>query len=101
MNTITGDPRRARRVRRGMQAGMAVLLAVATAAPAAAMRDDTVLISRTTSGGPAADSSATPTPSADGRIVVFESVADNLSTDDDNAVVNIFAATSSPASRNW
>lgn len=53
---------------------------------------ETILVSR--AGGPAGaaadDSSVEPSISADGRYVAFRSGADNLSTEDDDAVTNIF-----------
>jgi Tol biopolymer transport system component len=52
----------------------------------------TTLVSRASgAAGPAADDdSRDPAISGDGRFVAFESDADNLSTDDDNGVANIF-----------
>ena len=53
---------------------------------------ETILASRASGpAGPAADdSSVEPSISADGRYVVFRSGADNLSSEDDDAVTNIF-----------
>ena len=84
-------PRRARRVRRPLQAGLAGLVVASLAIPAAAAQDDTVLVSRTTDGAAATAPSDAAAISADGRVVAFESSADNLSADDDNAVQNVFA----------
>ena len=52
----------------------------------------TTLVSRASgaSGAAAASSSVAPAISADGRYVAFESSADNLSADDDDAVTNVF-----------
>lgn len=50
----------------------------------------TTLVSRTTAGAAANDSSGIPAISTDGRYVAFQSAADNLSPDDNNAVTNIF-----------
>jgi Tol biopolymer transport system component len=50
----------------------------------------TTLVSRSTSGQAADGFSGNPALSGDGRYVSFESDADNLSTEDNNAVRNIF-----------
>ena len=54
--------------------------------------DVLTLVSRATGAGGAGgtDSSQTPSISADGRVVAFESNADNLSADDDNTYLNVF-----------
>jgi Ca2+-binding RTX toxin-like protein len=54
--------------------------------------DTTILASRADgpAGAAGADESGTSTLSADGRLVAFHSLADNLSTEDDNAVRNVF-----------
>ena len=87
----------------------AVLALVALAAwgpPAEAARDELQLISRSPGfAGTAGDGmSDTPSISADGRFVAFASFADNLSSEDDNAVLNVFvrdtqAATTTLVSR--
>ena len=71
-----------------------------------AVAGTTTLVSRASGpGGAAGDASSNiPAISADGRYVVFESDADNLSTDDDDAITNIFvrdlvAATTTLVSR--
>jgi Tol biopolymer transport system component len=52
----------------------------------------TILVSRATgaAGAPANARSSIPRISADGRFVVFQSDADNLSADDDDSVPNVF-----------
>jgi Tol biopolymer transport system component len=72
---------------------LAASAAALPAAPALAAKDDVVLISRATgpSGAPADDRASEPSISRDGDRVAFVSEANNLSTDDDNAVFsNVF-----------
>lgn len=58
---------------------------------ATAAQHDTVLVSRLgVFGAGADDGSFAPATSADGRFVAFESGADNLSSDDDDAVTDVF-----------
>ncbi len=78
--------------RRGaLAAAMAAGLALgALALPAAAFRDDVVLVSRATPGTPANGSSSEPAISADGRLVAFTSFATVLSDDDDDDAVDVF-----------
>ncbi|MEO2089988.1 MAG: hypothetical protein ABGY75_10890, partial [Gemmataceae bacterium] len=52
-----------------------------------------VLVSRTPAGGSAAAASFAPAVSADGRVVVFASVAGDLAPLDGNGVTDVFAAT--------
>lgn len=73
---------------------MAALVAALVLVPAivaGAAVDDTSVVSLTSDGAPA-DGSSGPgmVVSADGRYVVFESAADNLSDADDDSVVNIY-----------
>jgi Tol biopolymer transport system component len=73
---------------------LGVLLAALVLVPAVvagAAVDETSMVSRTTAGDPA-DGPSGPgvVASADGRYVVFESTADNLSDADNDAFVNIF-----------
>lgn len=72
---------------------LGVLLAALVLVPAVAGAavDDTSVISLTTAGDPA-DAASGPgvVVSADGRYVVFESTADNLSAEDDDSFVNIY-----------
>jgi Tol biopolymer transport system component len=51
---------------------------------------ETVLVSRTSGGGAANGHSNYPSVSGDGRFVAFVSGADNLSTDDNNSMMNVF-----------
>ena len=71
---------------------LAAAAAAVLAAPALGAKDDVVLISRATGGAGAAvdDRAFSPSSSADGGRVAFETFADALSTEDDNAVINIF-----------
>src|SRR3954454_17416685 len=50
----------------------------------------TILVSRTTGGVAADDGSTDATISADGRYVAFSSTANNLSTDDNDTLTNVF-----------
>ena len=64
----------------------------------------TILVSRATGAAGAGANGGlarTPAISGDGRFVAFESDADNLSTDDNNAVTNIFVRDLSPTRRPW
>ncbi len=63
----------------------------ALALPAAAARDDLDLVSRNAAGVAADGSSHFPSISGDGNVVIFSSVANNLSAEDNDAVFNIFA----------
>src|SRR5438093_9797372 len=60
--------------------------------PARANKDDTILVSKVGALGPGQDGNtySPPSISADGRYVVFDSDANNLSTEDNNAVINVF-----------
>ena len=71
---------------------LAAAAAAVLAAPALGAKDDVVLISRATggAGAPVDDRAFSPSSSADGGRVAFETFADALSTEDDNAVINIF-----------
>lgn len=90
--TIRGAGRASLRLRRALgAAALAGVVAGALALPAAAARDDLVLVSRTGAGAAADGASDEPVASADGRVVAFQSSADNLSDADDNAVQNVFA----------
>jgi Tol biopolymer transport system component len=80
---------------RGCASGCAVVLAVAVVAfatPAQAAADDTTLVSRGTgaAGAAASGDSNNTSVSADGRYVAFTSSADNLSTEDNDAYVNVY-----------
>ena len=68
------------------------MCAVALAAPALGAKDDVVLFSRATgpAGAPADARASSPSISAGGERVAFDSIADNLSAEDDNGVTNIF-----------
>ena len=59
-------------------AALAAACLGALALPAAAARDDLVLVSQSTGGAAADDASSTPSISPDGRFVAFASDADNL-----------------------
>jgi Tol biopolymer transport system component len=50
----------------------------------------TLLVSRASDGTPANGDSSNPSISANGAFIAFESVADNLSTDDNDAVSNVY-----------
>ena len=73
-------------------AALAALVGGALALPALAAKDDLDLVTRATgvAGAPAVASSFEATLSADGRLVAFQSGADNLSTEDDNDFTNVF-----------
>ena len=66
--------------------------ALASAAPAAALRGDTTLVSRATgsNGAKGNAGSAPPSISADGRFVAFYSLATNLANDDRDPVEDVF-----------
>jgi Tol biopolymer transport system component len=69
-----------RRARATVVAALGVVLVGALALPASAARDDLDLVSRATSGAAADGASASPSLSADGRLVAFASDADNLAS---------------------
>ena len=71
---------------------LAALIGGALALPALAAKDDLDLVSRATggAGSPAGADSFEGTVSGDGRLVAFQSGADNLSTEDNNAFTNVF-----------
>jgi Tol biopolymer transport system component len=73
-------------------AAVALLAALGLVAPAQAAVNDTTLVSRASgpTGAPADDRSDHASLSADGRLAVFVSQADNLSADDNNSVANVF-----------
>jgi Tol biopolymer transport system component len=79
-----------------LTAAFAALLLVALCAPlAVGAKDETILVSRQSDadGGAGADGEDGSFPdsvSADGRFVAFESDADNLSSADDNGVVDVY-----------
>ncbi|MDP8942876.1 MAG: hypothetical protein M3N16_01955 [Actinomycetota bacterium] len=79
-------------IRRTTAAGLvAVALLAGLAAPAIGAKDDLVLVSRVGPSGAGGDGgSESPAISADGRYVAFESNADNLSAEDNDAVLNVF-----------
>ena len=86
---------RRRTVRVLLPGGVIVLLlgALILAAVAPAAVDETILISRqsATDGGAGGDArSSAAAVSADGRYVAFESAANNLSSDDNNRLINLF-----------
>jgi Tol biopolymer transport system component len=79
------------RVPRGVTALGASLCACALLAlPANAARDDLDLVNIAPGGAAANGGASDPAISADGRLVAFESTADNLSAEDDNGVQGIF-----------
>jgi Tol biopolymer transport system component len=67
-------------------------VAALAASPAWAAKDDTLLVSRASGpkGAGGTGGSFAPSISADGRLVAFESVADNLQADDRDAVSDVF-----------
>ncbi len=71
---------------------LTALIGGALALPALAAKDDLDLVSRATggAGSPADADSFEGTVSGDGRLVAFQSGADNLSTEDNNAFTNVF-----------
>ena len=82
----------------------ALAVAGVSALPAWAAKDDLDLVSRATGGAAADESSLGPAVSGRGDVVAFQSFADNLSAEDDNAFPNIFvrdpqAGTTTLASR--
>jgi Tol biopolymer transport system component len=85
---------RRHRRRRARLAALALTAAgaAALASPALAAKDDLDLISRATgpTGAPADGTAAGPSISASGARIAFDSDADNLSAEDDNAVINVF-----------
>jgi Tol biopolymer transport system component len=70
----------------------ALVALVSVVGDAWAARDDLILVSRASggSGVPGNDSSGGASVSGDGRLVAFASRADNLSNEDNDAVLNIF-----------
>ena len=91
--TATGGAGRPRRRGHQLAALLVAATAVATLAPGArAAKDDLVLVSRANGAGGAAGgaSSTANSISADGRLVVFSSRADNLSDDDGNNTEDVF-----------
>ena len=72
--------------------GLCAAAAAALAAPALGAKDDVVLISRASGpAGPPVDASAfSPSISANGGRVAFETGADGISAEDDNGVTNVF-----------
>jgi Tol biopolymer transport system component len=91
----SGMTGRRRNVRVFLPGGVIALLlcALILAAVAPAAVDETILISRqsATDGGAGGDTpSIAASVSADGRYVAFQSGANNLSTDDNNRLLNIF-----------
>ena len=87
-----GRTRRGRHRRRRAGLVAAALCAAAggvVVSQALAAKDDVILISRATggAGAPVDDSAFSPSSSADGGRVAFETFADALSTEDDNAVI--------------
>ena len=87
---VTRASHRSRRVRCRIAPGLVAVSVACCAWPASGAVDDLDLVSRTSAGGPADGISGAPSISADGRLVAFESDADNLSPEDDDAVTNIF-----------
>ena len=69
----------------------AAIVGGALAVPALAVKDELLMVSRTSLGAGANGDSSTADVSGDGRIVVFQSAADNLSAEDDDAVFNVYA----------
>jgi Tol biopolymer transport system component len=79
--------------RRCATAALGALIALAVVvADAPAARDDLILVSRATGvrGAAASEGGAGPSVSGDGRFVTFQSRADNLSDEDDDAVINVY-----------
>jgi Tol biopolymer transport system component/pimeloyl-ACP methyl ester carboxylesterase len=74
-----------------LRAGFGLAVCLVLAPPASAARFDTTLVSRVSGGGLVGNDSSGPAAlSADGAHVAFESDADNLSSEDDNSVTNVF-----------
>jgi Tol biopolymer transport system component len=74
-------------------AALGAVVALATVVDGAwAARDDLVLVSRASGvrGAAGNDGSAGPSVSGDGRFVTFQSRADNLSDEDNDAVINVY-----------
>jgi Tol biopolymer transport system component len=71
--------------------GAVVVLAIVVG-DAWAAKDDLILVSRASGARGAAgnDSSAGPSVSGDGRFVTFQSRADNLNDEDNDAVINVY-----------
>lgn len=67
-------------------------VAAGLVSPALAAKDDLILVSRATgpAGAPVDESAGSPSISASGQRVAFDSRANNLSAEDDDAVVNIY-----------
>ncbi len=87
---VTAATHRSRRVRRRIAPGLVAVAAACCAWPASGAVDDLDLVSRTSAGAPADDTSQAPSISADGRFVAFASEADNLSTEDVDAQQSVF-----------
>jgi Tol biopolymer transport system component len=70
----------------------AIVALVGVVSNASAARDDITLVSRASGARGAAgnDNSAGPSVSGDGRFVTFQSRADNLSDEDNDAVINVY-----------
>jgi Tol biopolymer transport system component len=83
------DPRRRAQL---LALALAAVGAAALASPALAAKDDLILMSRATgpSGAPVDDDAFTPSIAANGQRVAFDSDADNLSTEDDDSVRDVF-----------
>jgi Tol biopolymer transport system component len=71
---------------------LTLVAAAALAVPALAARDDVILISRATgpAGAPVDGPASLSSISADGQRVAFDTIADNISGEDDNAFLNVF-----------
>ncbi len=76
---------------RGVVAVAVIVGAGAVAAPALAVKDDIEMVSRTSTGVGANGDSVVADISGDGRIVVFQSAATNLSDADDDTVTDVYA----------
>ena len=84
MGCLSGAPRR-------LAAAAALAAAAgALALPAAAAKDDLDLVSRATSGAAGDGASESPSLSADGRIVAFESDAENLASPQLSGTTDVF-----------
>jgi Tol biopolymer transport system component len=93
------EPGVSARARMQLLVALAILALALVPALASAAVDDTILASRAEgSPGVAANGDVAPRPSisADGRFVAFASNADNLSTEDDDSVWNVFVRDTRP-----